>query len=400
MEKTQNFRMRGLTPSSVDSRPPVPWTDPVLPSELGEWIGAVDVTGNGRGSRRLPLTLVTRDQRYLLWRIPPRPTYRTIAREAGVSPVTVSLALRNSPKITKQTRARVYKVAQAQGYRKDPDVQKLMHHLRMRRQKNLSSNLVALRLVNDENSIYAARVLAGTRERAEVLGYALDVIDLDKPFVSPARLEKVLRSRGVEGVIILPIYPIDLSGHLNWAEFSVVATSHSVLRPRFNTVVPNQFTNMLKLCRQLADAGEKRIGMFTRSNHDLRVNHRFLSAYLWDCHVGGAPAIPPLILDADTFDKQVLIEWIETHAPDVIVTELVARGTIRQELPKTVLRKVKWAHTDLDSETPGDWGIYEDPEEVGRAAIELLAAMILRGERGIPASPRCMEIEGKIICPH
>jgi transcriptional regulator with XRE-family HTH domain len=42
---------------------------------------------------------------------------RRIAAEAGVSPSTVSLALRQSPKIPAGTRARILKIAKRLGYR-------------------------------------------------------------------------------------------------------------------------------------------------------------------------------------------------------------------------------------------------------------------------------------------
>jgi DNA-binding LacI/PurR family transcriptional regulator len=76
----------------------------------------------------------------------PRPADRTIAREAGVSPVTGSLCFHNHPSIPESTRERVRNVAKAQGYQLDPKIGKLMRHLRMRRRKNLSSNLVTLRI--------------------------------------------------------------------------------------------------------------------------------------------------------------------------------------------------------------------------------------------------------------
>jgi hypothetical protein len=40
-------------------------------------------------------------------------------------------------------------------------------------------------------------------------------------------------------------------------------------------------------------------------------------------------------------------------------------------------------------------GINEKPDEVGAAAVEAVAAMIQRGERGLPASPRTILIAGE-----
>src|SRR5580692_4026836 len=62
----------------------------------------------------------------------PRPSMRDIAELAGVSAMTVSKALRNSPKIARRTRERILKIAGRVGYRPDPELTKLMNHLRSR----------------------------------------------------------------------------------------------------------------------------------------------------------------------------------------------------------------------------------------------------------------------------
>jgi hypothetical protein len=42
-------------------------------------------------------------------------------------------------------------------------------------------------------------------------------------------------------------------------------------------------------------------------------------------------------------------------------------------------------------------GIEERPEEIGATALELLAAMIQRGEKGVPAVPKVTMVEGRWI---
>lgn len=326
----------------------------------------------------------------------PRATYRTIAREAGVSAVTVSLALRNNPRIPESTRNRIHQIAKDQGYQADPNLAKLMHHLRMRRRKNITSNLMALQMLQGGSIDTSNRVLAGARERAEMLGYSLEVIDLEATKLSAARLEKILRSRGVEGIILLPMPTQDLTAHLNWAGFSVVSTSHSILRPNFNTVVPNQFTNMMRLCEKISETEENRFGIVTAVTHDLRVNHRFTSAFLWHMTFVNKRMIPPLLVDAGAFDGPACLKWIQQHDLQVVVTELGLMDTIREHLPASVMQKVKWVHTGLNPNAVGLSGIIENQAEVGRAAVDLMAGMIQRGERGIPIFPRCMEIHGTV----
>lgn len=325
---------------------------------------------------------------------PPRATYRTIAKEAGVSAVTVSLSLRNHFSIPEITRQRIQKIAADQGYQADPHVAKLMHHLRMRRSTALSSNLVALRQRPETGEHYQSRVLAGVMERTKSLGYSLEVIDLEEPPIAPARLRKILRSRGVEGIILLPMKPVDLGDLLDWSRFSVVATSHSVLNPRFHTVVPNQFSNMLRLCEQLAATGETSIGMVSTKTQDLKVNHRFISAYACHAMTNGRPLIPPLMVDYGPGETTVFLQWFKKHNPGAVI--VTSQHPIEDRLPPAVRRGIKWIRTGLFADASEESGIFENPQEIGRAAIDILAGMLQRGDHGIPLARRCTEIEGEI----
>lgn len=335
---------------------------------------------------------------------PFKPTYKTIAHEAGVSPVTVSLSLHNHPSIPEITRERVRKIAEEQGYQSDPKITELMQHLRNRRRKNLTSNLVALRLRPAKPHSYAQLVMSGAVARAAELGYALEVMNLDEPLLSPRRLEEILLSRGVEGVILLPVVPIDLSERLNWSKFSVIATSRSILKPQFNTVVPNQLSNMIRLCEALAAAGRERIGVITELVHDLRVNHRFTLGYLAHTMFGSAPLIPPLLVEGLPVPEKIALKWIHENNPQVIVTDSIrAMHALKRSLPQHIHQPIEWVCTALGSESRAGqddrWGISENPPEIGRAAIDFLANMIQLGERGIPRYRRCLEIEGAVLLP-
>src|SRR4051812_9774003 len=69
------------------------------------------------------------------------PTMKTIAAEVGVSVMTVSLALRNHPRISRATRQRVQTVATRLGYRSNPMVASLMTQIRSSRPISYQANL-------------------------------------------------------------------------------------------------------------------------------------------------------------------------------------------------------------------------------------------------------------------
>src|SRR5512145_702370 len=61
------------------------------------------------------------------------PTMKIVAAKAAVSSMTVSLALRNHPRIPRSTRERIQTIARELGYRPNPMVHALMAEVRARR---------------------------------------------------------------------------------------------------------------------------------------------------------------------------------------------------------------------------------------------------------------------------
>ena len=263
----------------------------------------------------------------------PRPNIRSIAAQAGVSSATVSLALRQHPRISAATRRRVLRIADALGYRPDPHVAKLMLHLRTRRPPGFQSTLAALTTIAAGRELpYLRDIVASARQRAEALGYGLTLVRLEDPPGPRRDVERMLRSRGVDGLLLLPLAsPRPLTPLLDWKKFAVVTATNGVLAPEFHRVVPHQFSNMLALCQQLTRRGYRRLGMVVPAEHDLVVNHGFSAA--------------------------------------------VANRTAGSLLA----------------------GIEERPSEIGAAAIRLLASLVQHGEKGVPAVPTVTMVKGEWV---
>ena len=149
---------------------------------------------------------------------------RQIAALAGVSAMTVSRALRNSPRITPEVRAKVHKVAARLGYRPDPEVVKLMNHLRRRSKPTFVASIAALTsLSTDIEPPFLRRARENAQARAAELGYALEVFRVDAPEKFNRGLERMLVSRGIEGVLLLQMHaPIRVDRLLDWEKFSAV----------------------------------------------------------------------------------------------------------------------------------------------------------------------------------
>ncbi len=309
--------------------------------------------------------------------------------------MTVSRALRQHPHLAAATRRRVLQVARELGYRPDPMVAKLMHHLRNRRKPVFQSSICALTNV-PLNALrpYSRGVVADAKRRAEALGYAFSLAFIDTVPRAPGALQRILRSRGVDGILLLPMLRSDnFETLLDWREFSVVATTTSALKPEVHRVTPNHFRNMRLLCTELTARGYRRIGTVLPDVYAQRVHYAFNAAALWHGVWHGTELLAPLIYQGET--PRRLREWFERERPDAIIASnpnncrLLARALgLRFPGP------VGFAATTAAREHPGIAGIDERPGDIGRTAVDLLTVMIQRGEKGLPKVPMSTQVPG------
>jgi DNA-binding LacI/PurR family transcriptional regulator len=317
--------------------------------------------------------------------------------------MTVSLALRNHPSLPAATRLRLRSLAAARGYRPDPDIARLMHHLRTRRVHRRQATLCGLCLQSPPGGglVYGAAVLAGARARAEALGFGLDVMAIDEPGLTPSRIERILLSRGIAGLLLLPMRePVQLARLLDWSKFSAVSATPSVLSPRLNETMPDLFGNTLLLCRELTRRGCRRIGLVSVVEHDVRVHHRVLAPFLWHSRFEGG-GLPPLVSLQYEPEPRTFRTWTQRHRPDAIVTNSESTlEQIHEFLSPAERRRIILAATGLLAAATARFaGIVDNAPEVGSAATEMLAAMVQRGECGLPATPRIISIAGQFHLP-
>ncbi len=327
---------------------------------------------------------------------PAHPTLRDIAERAGVSAMTVSRALGRRAGIAAGTRDRIAKIAAKLGYRPDPEIAKLMHHVRRRHRPRFQSVICGLTTrPRDTHELYTLAVIAGARSRAEELGYGFVVMHVASDAATWPGLQRMLHSRGVQGVLLLPQQtPINLTSLCNWAEYSVVAATTSVLAPVVNRVTPDHFSNGLLLCRELAARGYRRLGYVTSGEHDVRVQHVFDAAMLWHGQREAVSHVPPLIMAEPT--DEALVAWFRREKPDAVIgSNFDELEWIRRTLELRVRGRVGLACTTTVGAMMKDIsGIDERPREVGMAAVDLLAGMVTTRVRGLPAAATSTVVTG------
>jgi DNA-binding LacI/PurR family transcriptional regulator len=313
--------------------------------------------------------------------------------------MTVSLALRDNPRISSDTRERIKRLANELGYHPDPEISRLMNHLRASRtaRGKIGVALIDFYPTADfAENIYNVRVRQGTLRRAEELGFSITTMRAADYNHSLPHLVKVIRARGLEGALLLPsVVPTALDTTVNWDGISVVATSKSILAPRFHCVVPNQFGNTMRLIETLEAHGHRRICAVFDELFDERTAHNFTAAVNWKSRDRATLVVPQ---GASASKRAELVaQWLGEQRPDAVFAQsdavMAAIPRLRQVRPRLSFQVISLGQHN----SAGFSYLDECADLVGAAAVELLGGMMYYHETGIPTHPRTTLIDGKLV---
>src|SRR5438105_1336698 len=157
-------------------------------------------------------------------------TQRDLARALGLDHSTVSLALRDSPKITEARRRQIQEAAEKMGYRPNPAAAALARFKRQSTAQPIQAALAWLNLWPDPKKLRSFREFdlywRGALAAAEKLGYRLEEFVCNEQ-LPVSKLQTILAARGIHG-ILLPPHPFqpDWNG-FPFDQFSVVRFGRS-----------------------------------------------------------------------------------------------------------------------------------------------------------------------------
>lgn len=323
-----------------------------------------------------------------------------VARAAGVHQTTVSMALRNHPRLSPATAERVRGIARDLGYRPNPLVSALIAG-RRRRGQQVTATLGYV--VGDTTLLEARRseevyrdLLQGVRERAEELGYGLDVLRLGEPGMTRERFRSVARTRAIHGLIIAPLKRHQESLDIEWGDFACVAYGYSMARPRLHRVCPDFYHSMLEVMGRSRAAGGSRVGLAIDRAVDAKSDHLWLSAFMADqkVHPPSGRPVPPLLIDRHTL--RGVDVWIARHEPQIVVALPDLLHSVR-EIWRRLQKGPEPVWISLDSDhlrTPDGFpGVVLDRHAAGAACVDVVTSMIYRNEHGLPQAPQNILLE-------
>jgi len=221
-----------------------------------------------------------------------RPTMRDIAARAGVSPMSVSRALRGDPGVSETTRAQVLATVKTYGYQPNEFARQL--------RTGGPTHVIALVLGHLANPFYAQFAVGVERVAAEH-GTRLMIMSTNNDLGNERQVINDLRSHQVDGVIIVPATP----DHRHLTELGspscpVVFATTPPNGLEASSVIVDDFGGMQELCGQLLSAGHRRIGLLglnramwtgserfrgyaaAHAEHGIRVDERLITEHAGD----------------------------------------------------------------------------------------------------------------------
>ncbi len=331
---------------------------------------------------------------------PKRPSCKTIAEEAGVSRMTVSMALRDHPRVAPETRERIKEIATRQGYTPDPNLTELMRYLRKR---DISKEEPVIALLNGKRCPLrefhddAKLIRQGAIERAESLGFKTEDFWLHEPNMRIERMVQILETRGIRGIVVLPVETLKDVFYLPHEEFEGVATCSVAAKLGFNQVHPHFYQAMHIGISSLTEKGFKRIGFCVTEAEDEQSNHLYHCYLTWyQQSIKKADRIPPL-LKKDISEKD-LLEWVGKYEPDVVFSSNLDHYDWLEEAGMHVPDDIAFAAlgpSDINLE--GIARVEIGYRKIGSTAIDILKTKLAHESLGPTNNPAVTLIRGEWI---
>jgi len=323
-----------------------------------------------------------------------------IAEAAGVTRMTVSLALRNQPgRVSEEVRKRILAVAKELGYRPDARITSWMSQVRASK----SREPIPIGWVNadpDEDAYHRKKELIpffeGAQKRCDELGFRLvDEFWLRAPGMTGPRMSQILYSRGIQGLIVTAFDKI-FRIRLDWENFAMASFDNSLVAPRLHQASQDYHYNMMLVMKHLRRFGYRRVGVFLSAWTEARSYHACAGAVSYfQQQIPEEERVPMLLQDNPREPGPEFGPWLWKYRPDVVVAQHSELVNWLNKEGYNVPHDIGAVHMALEDDC-ADWaGVWARKREIGAATAELVIAQLHNNSFGIPETPQDVRIAGR-----
>lgn len=325
-----------------------------------------------------------------------RITLKDIAQKAGYSATTVSLALKDDSRINPETRKRIKQLAEDMGYRPDPRLAQLMGYLQRGKAHGRGEVMGMLTDFTEEQlrtHPYMSGMIRGIRERCNQLGYETAMF-IRAGGMTLKRIHGILTARSIRGLLVLPFRePTFELETFDFSAFSPVAIGYGMQEPQLHRAASQQTLGAMQVVSRVLSAGYRRVGLILAREIDSRTQHRYLAGFYGTILSGEweAAFIEPFLFEEMEADN--LRAWLKANRPDAIVASHHWIGRDLAAIGVEPGRDIGLALINYQGSEP--YARLRVPyEEIGRAGVNVVHALLGINERGIPEHPSVMSVPG------
>lgn len=318
-------------------------------------------------------------------------TLKKIAREAGVSVSTVSLALRGKGALSRERYQEIRDLAERMGYRPNPVLSSLASKRFSQSASMQAMTLAAVEFpVDGQSKQLAVFYRDPLREMADKLGYALQRFTSDD-LGQYGNFFRTLYNRGAVGIV--------MTGQANafieetrpeWARFIGVQCGRFLGPALVNCVRPNIFQAVTMAFRELAARGYRRIG-FGFGRHAFHLDDddaRYGAAFAMLRQQPDKDRVPPFEGRFD--DDAGRVAWVRKHKPDAVVGFTAHDWYILRDAGFRIPEDLGFLALQLDRGHESDnliTGMMQQNDIIAEQSILLIDQLIRHNQRGIPKNP-------------
>lgn len=323
-------------------------------------------------------------------------TIKDIARELGVSPSTVSRAIKDHPDISPATKAQVRELVEKLKYRPNTVA------LSLRSRKSYTIAIVVPEIVHH----FFSSVISGIEEVAQEAGYNAMIFQSNESYEREVDILQTLITHQADGILVSVSKTSRKFGHLKEVMnegIPLVFFDRACEEMDTDKVVVDDFTGAFNATEYLIRTGCMRIAHFGAPQH-LQIGYQRKRGYISALEKNGIEPDDRLMVKCDTFEEalETTPEMMRMDAPpDAIfaVNDLTATGVIR------VLKQMRFRipeDVSVIGFTDGLVATVSDPAltsvnqhgfEMGKTAMKMLLKRIDVLEEDVPAMTEVIPTE-------
>ena len=252
-------------------------------------------------------------------------TIKDIARELGVSPSTVSRALKDHPDISPSTKEQVRELVDKLKYKPNAIA------LSLRSRKSNVISVIVPQIVHH----FFSSVISGIEEVAQEGGYNVMIFQSNEQYEREVLITQTLQSNRADGVLVSISKTTQKFSHfkeLMRNELPVVFFDRVCEELEADRVTVDDFNGALNAVEYLIQTGCKRIAHFAAPQHLLIGYHR-QRGYISALEKNGIEVDDNLIMKCDTIEEALEMTpklMQQPSPPDAIfaVNDMTAAGTV------------------------------------------------------------------------